>query len=110
MEIMQYQMRPLKTNDIFPMSKIIKKMNLKLDKVSFKDKTQEQAGVEILLMAAENLHLAQEEVNSFLGSLVGITGQDFGELPIEDSLSIIQQFREQKGLSSFFNLAAKSTR
>jgi len=101
------KLRKLKTNDIYKMSKILKKMNLKFN---VKDKTQEQLGAEMIQSIIENLYMAQEEVNDFLGGLVGMSGEDFGELDIEESQEIIKQFKEIPQLANFFKLAGQLTR
>jgi hypothetical protein len=102
-----YKLRKLKTNDIYKMSKILKKMNLKFN---VNDKTQEQLGAEMIQSIIENLYMAQEEVNDFLGGLVGMSGEDFGELDIEESQKIIKQFKEIPQLANFFKLAGQLTR
>lgn len=113
------EIRALRTNDIFKMSKILKKIGVKVDTFSGeinketgerKKKTQEQLGGEIILQVFENLHLAQNEVNEFLGDLVGMAGKDFGELPLEQSFEIIQQFKNIPGLVNFFKSAGQLTK
>ena len=105
---MAYTMRTLQTSDIFKMSKILKKLDVKTNDISVgKDTTQEQVGIELIKKALENLHLAEEEVNTFLADLVGLTPEKFSTLPLEDTFEIISLFKEQKGISSFLNLAAK---
>ena len=102
---MAYEMRGLKTSDIYKMSRILKKMNL--DLVADDTTTQVQMGVQFFKRIAENLHLAEEDVNDFMGGMVGLSGEEFGNLPIEDTMQIMEQFKGQKGLTSFFKLAAK---
>lgn len=103
---MAYTMRPFKTADIYKMSKILKKMNIKIE---VNDKiTQQQMGVQMVQKIAENLHQAENEVNGFLAELVGIDAAKFSELPIEETFEIISLFKEQKGLSNFLQLAGKS--
>lgn len=89
------------------MSKILKKMNLKFNT---ENKTQEQLGAEIIQSIIENLYLAQDEVNEFLGSLIGLTGEEFGELDIEETQAIIIQFKEIPQLANFFRLAGQLTK
>lgn len=102
---MAYTMRPLKTSDIFKMSKILKKINLKLD---LSDKTTQTAmGVQMVQRVIENLHLAEDEVNAFLADLVGLTPEKFADLPIEETIEIITLFKEQKGIINFLKLAGK---
>ena len=98
-------MRPLKTMDVFKMSKILKKMNLKF---SFEQGMSQQAiGVAFVQQIVENIHSAEEEVNAFLGDLVGIEAEEFSELPIEDAINIITLFKEQKGIADFLKIAGK---
>lgn len=101
-----FTMRPLKTMDVFRMSKILKKMELKLD---IKDgMTQEQVGAQMIQQIAENLHQAEQEVNAFLSNLIGIKVEEFEELPIEDTIAILASFKDQKGVMSFLGQAGKS--
>ena len=102
---MSYEMRPLKTSDIFAMSKILKKMKIKFEVE--KGISQEAMGVQMIQKILENLHLAQHDVNDFLADLVGITGKDFNDLPITDTIKIIGLFKEQPGLVDFLKLANK---
>lgn len=100
-------MRKLKTSDIFKASKIIKKMNLNLE---IKDKmTQQEAGVYLIKQLAENLHLAEKEVNEFMADLIGISAKQFADLSISDSMKYFNQLKEQEDLLSFLSLAGKST-
>lgn len=105
---METKLRGLKTSDIYKMSRILKKMNM--DILVDDGTSQVQAGVQFLQKAAENLHLAEEEVNDFMGGIAGVTGEEFAEMPIEQSMKIIEHFKNQKGLTSFFELANKSTK
>ena len=105
-------MRALQTNDVFAMSKILKKLGIKFDVTAKNEagetvfKTQEQIGSEAILQILENLHQAQREINAFLGSLVDKTGEEFGELDlIEEAMPIIQEFKENPKLANFFKLA-----
>nr|WP_309099068.1 hypothetical protein [Fredinandcohnia onubensis] len=102
---MAYEMRALKTADIFKMSKILKKMNIKFELDS--EVTQEAMGIQLIQKVVENLHLAEDEVNEFLGNLVGLEAKKFSELPIEDTLQIISLFKGQKGIVNFLKLAGK---
>lgn len=100
-----YNMRPLKTSDIFKMSKILKKMNLKIE--IGKEISQIQLGVEFVQRILENIHLAEDEVNAFLAEFVGLSAEEFSELEIEETIEIITLFKEQKGLANFLKLAGK---
>ena len=102
------KIRQLKTSDIFFVSKILKKMNLKID--TQKGKTQEQVGAEIMLSAFENLHMAENEVNEWFGSLIGKNGKEFADMPLETSLLVIKQLKEIPGITNFFKSAVQRTK
>jgi hypothetical protein len=96
-------LRGLKTSDIFKMSKILKKMGLKID--ADKEKTQVQLGAEVILSIFENIHLAENEVNEFLADLCGMKTEEFSELPIEKTMEIIKEFKQIQGVLNFLKLA-----
>lgn len=96
-------LRELKTKDIFKMSKILKKMNLKIN--ADEGKTQRQVGAELILSAFENLHFAEFEVNEFFADMANLTVKEFEELPFEKSMEILKEFKSIAGLSSFLKQA-----
>lgn len=101
-------MRNLKTNDIFKMSRILTKLNLKPDLDLGEDEMwDEKLFVMIIQKIGENLHLAQNEVNDFLGDLCGMTGEDFGNLDIEKALEYIKEFKSLPGITGFFKTAGR---
>lgn len=110
------KLRKLNGNDIFKMSKILKKINLNLkdiniDQIQSKEKNvteiQMIAGAEMLKVVLENLHLAQEEVNDFLGGLCGCSGEDFGEKELDEIAEIIVEFKNMVKGSNFFQHVSK---
>lgn len=102
---MDYKMRPLETDDIYTMSKIISKLGIKLELQGAV--TQQQVGAQLIMKAISNLHLAKTEVNEFLAGLVDIDPKKFGKLPIKDTLKIISLFKDQEGVADFLEQAAK---
>ena len=100
-------MRELKTADIFRMSKILKKMNIKLNA---EGKTAEKLGGELILQLGENLHLVENEVNEFMGSLVGCTAIEFSELPIAKTFEYFEEFKKLPGIADFFKSAGRLTK
>ena len=100
-------MRELKTSDIFKMSKILKKMGIKVvaETSEGKDKSQNQMGAELVVTVLENIHLAEFEVNEFLGDLSGMTGDEFSKLSISEALKIIKEFKDLPGVSDFLQKA-----
>lgn len=97
-------MRELITADVFKMSKILKKMDIKLE---VEGKTQAQVGAELIVKIGENLHLAENEVNEFMGSLIGIPAKEFSELPLTKTFEYLEEFKNMPGLVNFFKLAGQ---
>lgn len=102
------EFRELKGNDIFKVSRILSKMDIKIEITE--GMTQEQAGAELVLKIFSNLHLAQKEVNEFLGSLTGMTGKEVGELPLSEYLDYIEAFKNIDGIKDFLERASKLTK
>lgn len=101
--VSKYTMRDLKTKDIFAMSKILKKMNIK-GELDPKDKTPEKFGQEFLMTILENVGEAEAEFNAFFGSLIGLSATEFADLEIEDVFEVMQQFKKQDGIKRFLQL------
>jgi uncharacterized protein YdiU (UPF0061 family) len=102
-------LRELKTKDIFKMSKILKKMGLKKD-INVTDKSQQEVGAELILTVFENMHLAESDINNFLGDLCGMTEDEFSELQFEKVIEVIKEFKNIEGISNFFKSASQSTK
>lgn len=97
-------MRKLKTTDLFAMSKILKKIGIKLEG---NGKTQQQFGIDMFVAFLENMHMAEEEFNGFFASLLNITEKEFAELAIEDTFRAIEEFKNQEGLKLFLSMVSK---
>lgn len=102
-------MRALVFNDVFAFSRILKKANIKKD-LDVKDKTtQAEMGAEMIVTFLENMDLAKNEINDFMGSLTNMTGKEFANLPIVEALSIFEEFKNQPGINDFFKSASRLT-
>jgi len=99
-------MRQLITNDVFTMSRILKKMDLKFEDTE----TDEELVLDLIKKVAENAYMAQNEINNFLGELSGMTGEEFGKLPIKESIAIIKEFKQLDGINDFFKSAGQLTK
>jgi len=99
-------MRQLITNDVFTMSRILKKLDLKVGDTE----TDEELVLDLIKKVAENAYMAQNEINNFLGELSGMTGEEFGKLPIKESLAIIKEFKRLEGINDFFKSAGQLTK
>ena len=90
--------RGLKTKDIFPMAKILKKIGLKNlaeEAVSGAGGSGKEAqmkiGVKLVTAVFENLYLAQEETNAWLADLAGVREEEFADLDIGVVMEIMQK-------------------
>lgn len=105
------KLRKLNGNDIFKMSKILKKIEFNPDLSDIKGKDAEamqiSVGMNMIKNILENLHLAQDEVNEFLGSLSGCLGEEFGEKDLDEVGEILVEFKEMVKGSSFFTHVLK---
>lgn len=106
------KLRKLNGNDIFKMSRILKKIDFKLDMGQLNDSTDTEkmqigVGIDMIKNILENLHLAQDEVNEFLGDLVGCSGEEFGNKDLDEVAQVIVEFKEMVKESNFFTLVGK---
>lgn len=107
MENQNYKLRGLKTKDIFKASRILSKIEINFSDINTEGLSQAQAGMALVKLVLDNLWKAEDEVNEFIGSLVGLTGEEFAELDLEVTAIIMAQFKELKGLDIFFKSVAK---
>ena len=111
-------MRELKHKDIYKISKILRKMDMKKEiQKLYKDgsgKTEEERQrmledlkAEMLLMFMENIEKAETEINDFMGDLIGINGEEFADLPIKESMDYFAQLFNLEDAHAFFKMAAQ---
>jgi hypothetical protein len=98
-------MRNLQFKDVFTVSRILKKMQLKFD---VKGLTQEELGAKLIYQFVENIGEAEEEVTNFLADLKGIDKARLQSSPIDEIFSLIEEFKKLPGLSAFFTQVGKS--
>lgn len=109
-------MRDLKTSDIFKMSKIMNKIKLRdqigemFGNAKGLEGKEAELGMTFIAMLFENMHLAENEISDFVGDIVGMTGQEFQDLPIKESIEIIKQLKERNDLADFFRQAGQLTK
>lgn len=99
-------MRELKTRDLFPMSRIIKKMGLKF---AVEGKTQEQLGAEIIWGLIENLGVAEQEVLAFIASLKDTTAEAIADQSFGQTLQDFKELIGKHGFADFFKQAGGLT-
>lgn len=105
--------RKLNGNDIFKMSRILKKIDFNIDMSGVTmgsantEELQINVGINMFKNVLENLHLAQSEVNDFLGDLCGCSGEEFGKKDLDEVAEVIIEFKEIVKNSNFFTLVSK---
>jgi hypothetical protein len=85
------------------MSRILKKIDLKLDA----SVSEAEFGLNLMKGIAENLHIAEKEVNEFLGDLIGVSGEEYSNLPLTVSNVVLAELKGNEDLKSFFTMAVK---
>ncbi|MCK9518048.1 MAG: hypothetical protein M0R74_03310 [Dehalococcoidia bacterium] len=113
-------MRQLITNDVFKMSRIFKKLGIKIDELlkeepdekagTNDDNSDEKFGLRLIQVLVENAYLAQAEINDFIGDLFGMTGEEFGKLPLTESIEKIKELKKLDGIGDFFKQVGQLTK
>ncbi|MCM3665509.1 hypothetical protein M3204_13915 [Mesobacillus subterraneus] len=98
-------MRNLKFKDAFAVSRILKKMHIRPDVQD--GMTQEQLGADLVFKFVENIGEAEEEVLEFLADLKGIKPDELAKMDFEEAAKMIEDFKNIKGLQSFFQQVGK---
>ena len=101
-------MRKLLFKDVFTLSRILKKSDIK---VNFKpEMTQEEIGSDVILSIINGIGNAESETTSLLSDLLGITPDEMANMEIGDAFNQIKQVFMQPGILDFFTQAAKLTK
>lgn len=97
-------MRELKGKDIFTFSKILKKMDLKLEK----QEDMQAVMIDIMKKAVENINLAEVEVNSFLADLENKSVEEIENLSLKEYIDLLKEFKNKEEIASFFTSAEQT--
>ena len=104
-------MRELKLKDIYKLSSIIDKMQVKTDLNKLLDESKKQPdaqaylGGQMAMILVSKLHLAQKEVSSFLADLTGMTVEQLEDLNIKQFGELFKELFSKNDMSGFFNSA-----
>ena len=104
-------MRKLKFQDVGKASKIIRKLNLRVDK-EMSNTDAETMGASLMLKLAENFSNVSEEVAEFMTGLLedeGITKEDYMNRDLSDVIEDFQRLKEDEGFAAFFSTVEKLT-
>lgn len=69
--------------------------------------TQEQFGADLVFNFLENIGEAEEEVLGFIADLKGIKPDELANMDFEQVGTIIDEFKQMKGLKGFFTQVGK---
>jgi hypothetical protein len=98
-------MRKLKYKDIFPVARILKKIDF--TDIPKEVKTKEQMGVWFLTKILNSLDLVEKELTTWLSSLTGETEKEIQEMSLTQMKDLFIEISQQEDLKSFFGYAVQ---
>jgi len=110
----EHVVRKLKARDIPAVSRILKKMDLKMD---FKDlmsgagdteAAQKALGAEFVLRILTSIGEAEEELFALIGNLINIPASEAADLEIEELAEVLNEIKDKAGISGFLKLFGTS--
>ena len=102
MEDKELTIREIVFDDIYEFLKILE--DVKFSFTADPKKSTTELGLEAIKNLLANFHTAKDKTNSFLGSLVGLSGKDFGKLPLKKSTLVLAAFIKEAKEADFFAL------
>lgn len=103
-------MRNLQFKDVGKVSKILKKLQLRVDKdLNIQD--EEALGASLFLKLAENYTDVQDDVAEFMAGLLedeDITKAKFLELELDEVYDYFMKLKEDKGLTRFLSIVSRT--
>lgn len=112
-------MRNLLTQDLFPLTRIIKKMNIKSDiKAIAKDlnglsdeeklKAKDSLNIDLMMLFIENIGSAEKEIYKLLANLSGKTEKEIAEQKLIETIDMLKAIFNDDQFDDFFGVAVKS--
>jgi len=92
-------MRELEGNDMFLLSEIADKMDIKLD---VKGKSQEEIGVDLMLFLVKKSHKAKDEIKQLVATLTEKTSEEVGKMSPKQLITSVKEILKQDGVLDFF--------
>lgn len=103
-------MRSLQFKDVGKLSKILKKLQLRVDKdLNIQD--EESLGASLFLKLAENYSDVQDDIAEFMADLLkdeGLTKVKFLELELDEVYDYFIKLKDDKGLERFLSIVSKA--
>ncbi|EEB35750.1 hypothetical protein ANHYDRO_01416 [Anaerococcus hydrogenalis DSM 7454] len=98
-------MRNLKFKDLGKASKIVKKLNLRVDKdTNIND--IDSVGASLFLKLVENYNMVQDDLADFMSNLLedeNISKEDFLNLDLNNVYTYLEKLKEDEGFSNFLS-------
>ncbi|AGK97626.1 hypothetical protein [Clostridium pasteurianum] len=112
-------MRSLLTQDLFPLTRIVKKMNIKNDiKAIAKDlsglsdeeklKVKDSLNIDLMMLFIENIGSAEKEIYKLLSNLSGKTEKEIAEQKLIETIDMLKEIFNDDQFDDFFGVAVKS--
>ena len=112
------EIRELKGKDLYRLSKMLRKMNIRreikglITDVTGKTEEEKKAkaeeiALEVAFIVLENIGNAEKEANQFFGDLVGLKPEEFAELPVKEIVEIVKKVVEGEDFQDFFEQAVQ---
>jgi len=101
-------MRDLIMSDVSKLSRILKKLSLR-NEINIEGKSVNEAGKELIFAIAENIHLAEKEIDDLFADLFDLKVK-FSTMKLEESGELIEQLINADGFKYFFKLASRLTK
>jgi hypothetical protein len=101
------KIRELKTKDTFPISRILRKLDLK-EVISLLTAGSEQGGLLLVALLVERLDSLEVDLMAFLGDLVGMTAAEFSEQPFSVLKDVLLQLAQSPEVAGFFASISKT--
>jgi hypothetical protein len=84
----EFQIREVTFDDLYEFLKILE--DVKFEYKPDPNKSTEQVGIEAIKHLIANFHTARAKTNAFLGNLCGLSGEEFGKLPLKKSGKVLK--------------------
>mgnify|MGYP005995614663 CR=1 FL=1 len=97
------KIRDLIWDDVYVAAGILKNLKVDMTGIDVEEDSAIGTGISIFKNMIANAKDAKVEIDTFLGSLFNITGEEFNKLPLFKAAKCMRQFKEVEGFEDFFS-------
>jgi acetolactate synthase small subunit len=107
--------RELTNDDFFNFCDLLDRVDFNVDSIQklvsdskgkSKGDIQMKVGIKVMFDIVKQLGRARKEANVFLGSLVGLTEEEFAKAKFKDTINLVQELAKQEGFGDFLQQAS----